>query len=156
MSILADIQSELDDIRAKALWKTERPIVSPQESRIRVAGDIRLYPPDLLFMIRQVDSEDGMVHGGDAAAADIVELLQAQHRRCRRVVDVERRRRCQGIDDDCAIVQIADRVGDDHAVLVLSVMFGRCAKQVGARAAFASSGYSGAAAFDLRHYRSPS
>lgn len=39
MSILADIQSELDDIRAKALWKTERPIVSPQESRIRVAGD---------------------------------------------------------------------------------------------------------------------
>src|SRR5262245_23743432 len=36
MSILVDIQSELDAIRAQSLWKTERPIISPQESHIRV------------------------------------------------------------------------------------------------------------------------
>jgi glycine C-acetyltransferase len=39
MAILADIQSELDAIRAQDLWKTERPIVSPQESHIRVERD---------------------------------------------------------------------------------------------------------------------
>src|SRR5438477_7925834 len=39
MSILAEIRSELDAIRAQALWKTERPIVSPQESHIQVARD---------------------------------------------------------------------------------------------------------------------
>ncbi|CAN5179579.1 glycine C-acetyltransferase [soil metagenome] len=36
MSILADIQSELDAIRAQSLWKTERPILSPQNAHIRV------------------------------------------------------------------------------------------------------------------------
>src|SRR5438067_287548 len=39
MSVLAQIQSELDAIRAQSLWKTERPIVSAQESHIRVARD---------------------------------------------------------------------------------------------------------------------
>src|SRR5438105_3145694 len=39
MSILTQIQSELDATRAQSLWKAERPIVSPQESRIRVARD---------------------------------------------------------------------------------------------------------------------
>jgi glycine C-acetyltransferase len=39
MAILADIEAELDHIRAQSLWKTERPIVSPQESHIRVARD---------------------------------------------------------------------------------------------------------------------
>jgi glycine C-acetyltransferase len=39
MPILADIRTELDQIRAQSLWKTERPILSPQESHIRVARD---------------------------------------------------------------------------------------------------------------------
>jgi glycine C-acetyltransferase len=37
MSILADISAELEDIKAASLWKTERPILSPQWSRIEVA-----------------------------------------------------------------------------------------------------------------------
>jgi glycine C-acetyltransferase len=37
-TILSDISAELDAIRAQSLWKTERPILSPQESHIRVAG----------------------------------------------------------------------------------------------------------------------
>jgi glycine C-acetyltransferase len=36
MSVLDEIASELDQIRAKSLWKTERPITSPQSSHIRV------------------------------------------------------------------------------------------------------------------------
>ncbi|MFL5259389.1 MAG: glycine C-acetyltransferase [Hyphomicrobiales bacterium] len=39
MAVLADIEAELDSIRAQSLWKTERPIVSPQEGHIRVARD---------------------------------------------------------------------------------------------------------------------
>jgi glycine C-acetyltransferase len=39
MAVLVDIQAELDHIRAQSLWKTERPIVSPQEGHIRVARD---------------------------------------------------------------------------------------------------------------------
>ena len=37
MPILDDITAELDQIRAASLWKTERPITSPQSSHIRVA-----------------------------------------------------------------------------------------------------------------------
>lgn len=37
-SILADISAELEAIRAQSLWKTERPIVSPQDAHIKVAG----------------------------------------------------------------------------------------------------------------------
>ena len=36
-SILADIATELESIRAQSLWKTERPILSPQSSHIEVA-----------------------------------------------------------------------------------------------------------------------
>ncbi|MBI2719414.1 MAG: glycine C-acetyltransferase [Rhizobiales bacterium] len=36
--VLADIAAELDAIRAQSLWKTERPILTPQEPHIRVAG----------------------------------------------------------------------------------------------------------------------
>jgi glycine C-acetyltransferase len=36
MSILADIETELAAIRAQSLWKTERPILSPQDAHIRV------------------------------------------------------------------------------------------------------------------------
>ena len=39
-STLADIATELESIRAQSLWKTERPILSPQSSRIEV-GDHR-------------------------------------------------------------------------------------------------------------------
>src|SRR5262245_66238830 len=39
MPILSEIQSELEQIRAQSLWKSERPIVSPQESHIRVARE---------------------------------------------------------------------------------------------------------------------
>ena len=39
-SVLADITSELDAIRAQSLWKTERPILSPQSAHIEV-GDHR-------------------------------------------------------------------------------------------------------------------
>lgn len=35
-SVLADITSELDAIRAQSLWKTERPILSPQSAHIEV------------------------------------------------------------------------------------------------------------------------
>lgn len=37
MSILDDISAELEDIKAASLWKAERPILSPQWSRIEVA-----------------------------------------------------------------------------------------------------------------------
>jgi glycine C-acetyltransferase len=37
MSVLDDIASELDQIRAEGLWKTERLISSPQSSHIRVS-----------------------------------------------------------------------------------------------------------------------
>ncbi|MBL8894037.1 MAG: glycine C-acetyltransferase [Rhizobiales bacterium] len=37
MSILDDISAELEDIKAASLWKVERPILSPQWSRIEVA-----------------------------------------------------------------------------------------------------------------------
>jgi glycine C-acetyltransferase len=37
-TILADISMELAAIRAQSLWKTERPILSPQSSHIEVAG----------------------------------------------------------------------------------------------------------------------
>ena len=37
-SVLAAICAELDQIRAQSLWKTERPILSPQDSHIKVAG----------------------------------------------------------------------------------------------------------------------
>jgi glycine C-acetyltransferase len=37
MSILDDISAELEDIKAQSLWKAERPILSPQWSRIEVA-----------------------------------------------------------------------------------------------------------------------
>jgi glycine C-acetyltransferase len=36
--ILAEISAELDDIRALSLWKSERPILSPQRPHIDVAG----------------------------------------------------------------------------------------------------------------------
>ena len=39
-STLADISTELESIRAQSLWKTERPILSPQSSHIEV-GDHR-------------------------------------------------------------------------------------------------------------------
>jgi len=35
-SILADISTELESIRSQSLWKTERPILSPQSSHIEV------------------------------------------------------------------------------------------------------------------------
>jgi len=38
MTILSDISAELESIRAQSLWKTERPILSPQGSHIEVAG----------------------------------------------------------------------------------------------------------------------
>ena len=37
MSVLDDISAELEDIKAASLWKTERPILSPQSSLIDVA-----------------------------------------------------------------------------------------------------------------------
>jgi len=37
MSILDDISAELEDIKAQSLWKSERPILSPQSSHIDVA-----------------------------------------------------------------------------------------------------------------------
>jgi glycine C-acetyltransferase len=37
-SVLADIATELDAIRAASLWKTERPILSPQGAHIEVEG----------------------------------------------------------------------------------------------------------------------
>jgi glycine C-acetyltransferase len=37
-SVLASLTAELDDIRAQALWKAERPIVSAQSSRVQVEG----------------------------------------------------------------------------------------------------------------------
>jgi glycine C-acetyltransferase len=37
-TILADISTELEAIRGASLWKTERPILSPQSSHIEVAG----------------------------------------------------------------------------------------------------------------------
>jgi glycine C-acetyltransferase len=37
-AILNDISTELEAIRAQSLWKTERPILSPQSSHIEVAG----------------------------------------------------------------------------------------------------------------------
>ncbi len=37
-SVLADITSELDAIRVVSLWKTERPILSPQSAHIEVEG----------------------------------------------------------------------------------------------------------------------
>jgi glycine C-acetyltransferase len=37
MSVLDDISAELEDIKAASLWKTERPILSPQSSHIDVA-----------------------------------------------------------------------------------------------------------------------
>ena len=37
-AILDDISSELSAIQAQSLWKTERPILSPQSSHIEVAG----------------------------------------------------------------------------------------------------------------------
>jgi glycine C-acetyltransferase len=39
MSVLADISTELEAIRAQSLWKTERPIVSPQDGHIKVVKD---------------------------------------------------------------------------------------------------------------------
>jgi glycine C-acetyltransferase len=38
MTTLSDIATELQSIRAQSLWKTERPILSPQSSHIEVAG----------------------------------------------------------------------------------------------------------------------
>ena len=38
MSILSDISTELENIRAQSLWKTERPIHSPQGAHIEVEG----------------------------------------------------------------------------------------------------------------------
>jgi glycine C-acetyltransferase len=38
-SIIEDISAELEAIRAQNLWKTERPIVSPQSARILVASN---------------------------------------------------------------------------------------------------------------------
>ena len=39
MTVLADIATELESIRAQSLWKTERPIVSPQDGHIKVIMD---------------------------------------------------------------------------------------------------------------------
>ena len=41
-AILDDISSELSAIQAQSLWKTERPILSPQSSHIEVAGGRKL------------------------------------------------------------------------------------------------------------------
>jgi glycine C-acetyltransferase len=38
MTVLDDIAAELDTIRAQGLWKTERPIGSPQSSHVRLAS----------------------------------------------------------------------------------------------------------------------
>ncbi len=38
-SVLEEISAELETIRAQNLWKTERPIVSPQSAHIRVASN---------------------------------------------------------------------------------------------------------------------
>jgi len=38
MTILSDISAELSAIRAQSLWKTERPILSPQSAHIEVSG----------------------------------------------------------------------------------------------------------------------
>jgi glycine C-acetyltransferase len=38
MDTIAEISAELDEIRAQSLWKTERPILGHQSSRITVAG----------------------------------------------------------------------------------------------------------------------
>ena len=37
-TVLATLSAELDAIRAQSLWKTEREILSPQSSHIRVGG----------------------------------------------------------------------------------------------------------------------
>jgi glycine C-acetyltransferase len=37
-AILNDVSAELETIRAQSLWKTERPILSPQSSHIEVTG----------------------------------------------------------------------------------------------------------------------
>src|ERR1700712_2434685 len=37
-SILADLSTELENIRAQSLWKTERPILSEQGPHIQVKG----------------------------------------------------------------------------------------------------------------------
>ena len=39
MTVLDGIKAELDGIRAESLWKTERPITSPQSSHIRVGAN---------------------------------------------------------------------------------------------------------------------
>ncbi|MGE0005034.1 MAG: glycine C-acetyltransferase [Parvibaculaceae bacterium] len=39
MSVLADIATELETIRAQSLWKTERQIVSPQDGHIKVVKE---------------------------------------------------------------------------------------------------------------------
>ncbi|MGE3875719.1 MAG: glycine C-acetyltransferase [Parvibaculaceae bacterium] len=39
MTVLADIATELETIRAQSLWKTERQIVSPQDGHIKVVKD---------------------------------------------------------------------------------------------------------------------
>jgi glycine C-acetyltransferase len=39
MSVLADIATELEAIKSQSLWKTERPIVSPQDGHIKVIRD---------------------------------------------------------------------------------------------------------------------
>src|SRR5437868_8100904 len=39
MSVLADIATELEAIKAQSLWKIERPIVSPQDGHIKVIRD---------------------------------------------------------------------------------------------------------------------
>ncbi len=38
MTILTDIAIELESIRSQSLWKTERPILSPQSAHIQVTG----------------------------------------------------------------------------------------------------------------------
>jgi glycine C-acetyltransferase len=38
MTILSDLSTELSAIRAQSLWKTERPILSPQSAHIEVEG----------------------------------------------------------------------------------------------------------------------
>jgi glycine C-acetyltransferase len=38
MTTLSDISTELENIRAQSLWKTERPILSPQGAHIEVKG----------------------------------------------------------------------------------------------------------------------
>src|SRR4051794_2714039 len=39
MSLLDEISAELETIRSQSLWKTERPILSPQSSHIEVAPE---------------------------------------------------------------------------------------------------------------------